>query len=184
MSGHIKGIVSDKEALRNTLMDFDLNNGSPKELSEAIDKAMMQMLTIKNAIAVAANQIGYDKRFFVCRYDLLKYPTIQKKNLNKIKYFDESIYINPRYVPVKGSRLVDSHEGCLSHDKELVVKRYSSITFSGLQLYVNNGGATVVPFECVLKGYSAAIAQHEIDHLDGIGIWIKASNEEEAVSVS
>lgn len=184
MNGHIKGVVSDKEALSKPVADFDLNNDDALELSQAIEKAMMVMLTTKDAIAVASNQIGYDKNFFVCRYDLTKYPMIKKDKLSSIKDWHEAIYINAKFTPNKGARSIDSTEGCLSHNKQHTVKRYTSITFTGLQLYVDDKRATVVPFECVLKGYSAAIAQHEIGHLEGRGIWTSPVAEEEAVSVS
>ena len=174
-------IVTDKVALSkptikivltNTLLAPDLS-----EVAEDIDRAVEALLSLPTAIAVAANQVGSHHSFFVAKYDLLKLSNATYKSLGghatkKPDYFGSYIYLNPTFEVVKGKGLVEYKEGCLSHDREVVVQRHKEIIFEGLELrLLSDTEAELVPFKKKLKNISAQIVQHEVNHLLGNGIW-------------
>ena len=69
--------------------------------------------------------------------------------------------INPEIVPVSND-VAEGWEGCLSiPDIRGMVPRYTNIVVRGL----DREGR---PRELPLKGFSARVAQHETDHLDGV----------------
>jgi len=71
------------------------------------------------------------------------------------------VIVNPEIVPV-GSIKEEGWEGCLSiPDIRGMVPRFTEITVSALD---REGKA----IELVLKNFSARVAQHETDHLDGV----------------
>lgn len=163
--------VTDKEALSVPLPLIDLRNLTTEELDELandIEKAMEILRNTPHAIAIAANQIGSRFRFFVCKYDLLKYPGTRETRLSRMKDLGEYVCINPTIQHMKLSKEVDSFEGCLSiPNKEVKVRRKKKIRFKCEFLRLEDGGATVYLSHSVLSNYSAKVAQHEVDHLDG-----------------
>ena len=71
------------------------------------------------------------------------------------------VIVNPEIVPA-GSIKEEGWEGCLSiPDIRGMVPRFTEITVSALD---REGKA----IELVLKNFSARVAQHETDHLDGV----------------
>lgn len=75
--------------------------------------------------------------------------------------FEPRFIFNPAYTPV-GDRLVTHFEGCLSVDGyQAAVTRPHSVRLTGTD---ENG----VSIDEVLTGWPARIAQHEIDHLNGV----------------
>jgi peptide deformylase len=69
--------------------------------------------------------------------------------------------INPTIIPASDRR-EDGWEGCLSiPDIRGMVPRFTDVTVSALD---RTGRKVELP----LKGFSARVAQHETDHLDGI----------------
>ncbi len=71
------------------------------------------------------------------------------------------VIVNPEIVPA-GSITEEGWEGCLSiPDIRGMVPRFTEITVSALD---REGKA----IELVLKNFSARVAQHETDHLDGV----------------
>ncbi|MBI4062268.1 MAG: peptide deformylase [Elusimicrobia bacterium] len=79
------------------------------------------------------------------------------------------LLINPK-VSVLGSDVAPHLEGCLSIPNELAfVSRPQKIKID----YLDRGGRAQ---SVVLSGYPAVIAQHEIDHLDGLLFTMRAKN--------
>lgn len=108
---------------------------------------------IKPGVAIASNQIDWQKRVIYLHFDneygkekhwLLANPVI-KKFSKEISY-------------------LDGGEGCLSvpSDHYGVVPRNSKITVEAYDLFANK----YITIE--ESGYAAIVLQHEIDHLDGI----------------
>jgi peptide deformylase len=109
------------------------------------------MKFMPNAIGLAANQVGIQKRVCVLWFDRKQEPYI---------------YVNPRIVPV-GTRRFAFLEGCLSFEGDNCrTLRYVKVMVDHLgpkgHIYdtveVNDPSSTL---------FSACL-QHEVDHLDGI----------------
>lgn len=96
---------------------------------------------IGKGYAIAANQIGIQKRAFV-----------MNRGAGRFMFF-----VNPILLKKRGEQYI-SREGCLSLPKagELNVMRWNEIVVTDDV----NGKQT-------LKGLRSAIWQHEVDHLDG-----------------
>lgn len=93
-----------------------------------------------NCIGLAAPQVGYNDRIFVA---------------------EGVVYINPVILELRGTREA-MWEGCMSIPgvKRLVVRN----SIIEIEYYNTNGVRT----ETKLKGWSARVVQHELDHLNGI----------------
>lgn len=111
---------------------------------------MVATMLIEGGHGLAANQIGHNVRAIVFM------SGDEKKNAIGC--------LNPRIVKRSGIK-VKSVEGCLSAPGLVVTKRRAaSITVEAMSALGN-----VFMFE--VTGLEAAVVQHEIDHLDGKGIW-------------
>ena len=112
-----------------------------KDRTQISTKLMMAMRSrVDSALAIAANQIGIQKRAFI---------------VNEGKCF--RYYINPELIETIGEP-AEHEEGCLSIPGELhTPMRYPEIKVTD----EINGEKT-------LTGLMAAIWQHEVDHLNGI----------------
>lgn len=102
-------------------------------------------------VGLAAPQIGVSKRIVIIGIDSRgdgQQPTLRE-------------FINPKIV-AHSSDMLEDREGCYSTDRVCgIVSRSSNVT---VKAYDRKGE----PFELTLEGFPARIAQHEIDHLDGI----------------
>ncbi len=92
-------------------------------------------------VGMAANMIGVQKCILIC--------TIGPAQL---------ILVNPEIVSREGS--YETREGCLCHEGERPVKRYSSIRVKYLD-------EQFLPQERTFLGFPAQIIQHEMDHFEG-----------------
>jgi peptide deformylase len=112
-------------------------------------------LTLKmyehRGIGLAANQCGQAERMFVMDVD---YPLTGKKN--------PRVFLNPEILEI-GNETAKLEEGCLSVPFEFngLITRPALIALSYLDLDGNQETT-------MMSGISAACAQHETDHLDGI----------------
>ena len=115
----------------------------------ALTRAMIRAMLDADGIGLAANQVGELVRIIVLRLP------------------DRVVGIcNPVITAREGDQL--SVEGCLSIPGVLaVVRRAEHVRLNGL-------GESGAPIELHLSGVYAAVAQHEIDHLDGILITDRA----------
>lgn len=122
--------------------------GSLEEGEDIAVKLFRELITSKNAIGLAANQIGIDKR--VCVINV-------KEPLS---------FVNPRIVEKSDDTFL-SLESCLSFpNKHVRIKRYSEIIVEADNLrnrvmFTANTDNDRDKLEC-------ACIQHEIAHLDGL----------------
>jgi len=104
------------------------------------------------ACGLAAPQFGVSKRMFVARV----------KFLNEV--FNVKM-VNPVIMPVSGKKyFVPDGESCLSEPEEekVLVPRYNEIILMGYDAITNK------KTRLRLRGFTAAVVQHELDHLNGI----------------
>ena len=122
--------------------------GTVKEGEEISVKLFRELITSKNGIGLAANQIGIDKRVCVIN---VKQPYA---------------FINPR-ITDKSKETFPSTEGCLSFpNKRVRVKRYKWVAvecdnFKNKMIFSAETDKDIDATEC-------ACIQHEIDHINGI----------------
>lgn len=109
---------------------------------------LIDTMYANEGVGLAAPQVGVLQRIFVMDVREGKMP------------FNPIVFINPEIL-VKRGETVDE-EGCLSiPDTFLMVKRAYSVHIAAVNLNGDN-------FSVTLRGMEARVAQHEIDHLDGI----------------
>lgn len=107
---------------------------------------MFLTMRLSNGVGLAANQVGELKRVIV----------IENGG------FSHAI-INPVITKRFGGKGI-SREGCLSYPGKVVkMKRYKQVTIEGFDQDWN-------PIRFKLKSFNAYIAQHEVDHLNGVTI--------------
>lgn len=113
--------------------------------------AEMEETAIRNnLVSLAANQIGFNGRIFVMNI----------APMSEISSFIS--FINPVVKPVKDSGKSFDWEECGSiPNLACLVERWNRIVIGANSTDGSN-------FELTLNGYIARIAQHELNHLDGI----------------
>lgn len=133
--------VEDKEIL-NKMLEF-IKNSQDEEIAEKYN--------LRTGVGLAAPQIGINKQLFVMHFT-----------------YDDRLYsyqlINPKIVSHSVEKAyLSSGEGCLSVDEQIdgYVVRHARITVKAFDIDGN-------PVKLRLRGYPAIVAQHEIDHLNGI----------------
>lgn len=130
--------------LRKPATDAVLNDDLLAEVEDMVDT----LREVDRGAALAANQIGIDKRIFVLA------PQYESQTAGRL------VFINPKIIELNGP-WVSEDEGCLS--------------FPGISVPVRRAaGAKVVslsidgsPFEVKANDFLARVFQHEIDHLEG-----------------
>ena len=124
------------------------------DLASLIER-MRHLLHDANGIGLAATQVGVLRRVF------LFLPDPEQ---------DAVVLVNPRIVESSDERLSDD-EGCLSLQGVVIpVERHERVTVEATDPEGNE-----VRFE--LEGLPARIAQHELDHLDGVLILDRTTPE-------
>jgi peptide deformylase len=128
--------------------------GFDEDLERLVER-MKSLMADANGVGLAANQAGVLRRVFVFR----------------AADEDEPIAaVNPRIADPSPEREADD-EGCLSLQKVLVpVERHVSLT---LEAQDPDGK----PLRLELTGLDARVAQHEVDHLDGVLILDRTTPE-------
>jgi len=105
---------------------------------------MVTLMHDADGIGLAANQIGILRRIFVFNDD-----------------GEDRVIVNPELTK-SGDELETSEEGCLSLGSvRMPVERALEITIEGRDVAGE-------PLQLELEGLSARVAQHELDHLDGV----------------
>jgi peptide deformylase len=105
---------------------------------------MIRIMKLANGVGLAAPQVGYGLRLFVMAPEGIR-PTA---------------FINPVIVKAEGEQI--GQEGCLS-----IPGLYGDVTraqYVEIEAYDRKGR----PYTYELEGIQARVAQHEIDHLDGV----------------
>src|ERR671931_870138 len=119
--------------------------GFDDELGVLVQR-LEHLLHDANGLGLAATQIGVLRRVFVFLPDPEQEPVA---------------LVNPRFSATSEERESDT-EGCLSLQGVVIpVERYASLTLEG-----QTPSGEDVRLE--LEGLPARIAQHELDHLDGV----------------
>jgi peptide deformylase len=121
-------------------------------LKNSQNPEMANKYKLRTGVGLSANQIGLDKRMFVAYFQDEK---------GKVH---EYALLNPKIISHSVSMIyLTNSEGCLSVDREVngYVPRYERIKVKA----INITGEEVI---LKLSGFGAIVAQHEIDHLNGI----------------
>ena len=133
-------IVKNKKKLSQISDDVPMTCDNSLLASE-----MWQALKETGGVGLAAIQIGYADRVIIINTDKCK-----------------MVIVNPVLSEGKYTKL--SSEGCLSvPNKKVKIERFNHITINGFDENWN-------PVKKKLKALSAFVAQHEVDHLNGITI--------------
>ncbi|MDJ0756635.1 MAG: peptide deformylase [Ardenticatenaceae bacterium] len=126
------------------------------ELQTLIDKMIFTM-RVANGVGLAAPQVGRSLRMAVIETP----PEADDEGNDIADSRNLFVIINPQIVWASRKK-VDGIEGCLSIPGYLgEVSRHQAIRVKG----VDRRGK---PLDLKLKGWTARIFQHEIDHLDGV----------------
>jgi peptide deformylase len=124
----------------------DLQNPLVQKLVDDMIDTMREY----HGVGLAAPQVHEGLRLFVAMLDEEPGPSSEVVAV-----------VNPEIVPASPTK-EEGWEGCLSiPDIRGLVPRFTDVTVSALD---REGNA----IELKLKGFSARVAQHETDHLDGI----------------
>jgi peptide deformylase len=133
--------------------------------SAKIQELIQEMLTIcrGRGVGLAAPQIGVPYRVFVMMDDEEGMSDVAPADLaaRERAPFDQKVVINPVVTPA-GTASALFFEGCLS------VQGYRGLVRRWLAVRVRGLGGDGEPVDFVAKGWQARIAQHEMDHLDGV----------------
>ncbi|MEH6531238.1 MAG: peptide deformylase [Photobacterium frigidiphilum] len=149
------------EVLRKTAIPVTPEDNETQELIELL---MLKANTGKNAVGLAAPQLGVNKAVFIYRV-----PHVIDGKPQFLKSW--KVALNASYTPIS-EETISMTEGCFSvpHFYSQAVPRYTKINFR----YQNIKGKWV---ENIVEGYKAQILQHEIDHLNGIMYIDKLENK-------
>jgi peptide deformylase len=113
---------------------------------ERLVERLKHLLRDANGLGLAATQIGVLRRVFVFLPDPEQEPVV---------------LVNPRVAESSDERVTDD-EGCLSLQGVVIpVERHERLTIEG-------GTPEGEQVQLELEGLPARIAQHELDHLDGV----------------
>jgi peptide deformylase len=116
---------------------------------------LTNLLKDANGLGLAATQIGVLRRVFAFLPDPEQEPVI---------------VVNPSF-PVTSEEVESDTEGCLSLQGVVIpVERHLSLTLEGQDVEGND-------LRLELEGLPARIAQHEVDHLDGVLILDRTTPE-------
>jgi peptide deformylase len=123
----------------NDVEEFD------DDLARLVER-MTLLMSDANGVGLAATQVGILQRVFVFQ------PAEEEEPV---------AVVNPQ-VEVRGNEAAAGDEGCLSMQGVLVsVERPCSVVLTGKDV---SGG----DYRRELEGAAARVAQHELDHLDGV----------------
>jgi len=152
---YIKGRVidydlgSDEEYLKKVIEPFDFKNPPVDPIQLSYD--LLSTMRHYHGIGMAANQVGMAHRVFVVD----SYPAL--------------VCFNPHIVDFSKDNLIYLDEGCLSYPNLFVsIKRPELIK---VRYTEPNGNIKTVTF----NGLTSRIFQHELDHLNGVIFYQRAS---------
>ncbi|EDW42712.1 peptide deformylase, mitochondrial [Drosophila sechellia] len=132
-----------------------------REINQIID-GMVKVLRHYDCVGVAAPQVGIPLRIIVMEFREGKQeqfkPEIYEER--KMSTLPLAVFINP-VLEIISSQVNKHPEGCMSvRGYSAQVERYDKVRIRGI-------GKLGTPSEMELEGWSARIAQHEVDHLNG-----------------
>lgn len=132
--------------------DFTLLNNMMIFLKNSQNEQKSKKYNLRPGVGLSANQLGLDKKMCVIY--------LVDEHGKKHEYF----FINPKIIRESVHKIyLPQGEGCLSVDRTIygIVPRNERITVKYQNLY---GEEKILK----LKGHASIVAQHEIDHLNGI----------------
>ena len=133
--------------------------------SATIQELIQEMISImrNRGVGLAAPQIGVPYRIFVMEDTEEGMSDVSKDDLvaQERAPFPAKVVINPTVTPM-------SNESCAFFEGCLSVQGYRGLVRRYLQVRVRGYGGDGKPVDFVAKGWQARIAQHEMDHLDGV----------------
>ncbi len=139
MSENLQLVTSDTKSLRSKSLKVDVFGAELKNLADELSRIRQQY----NGRGISAPQVGKNVRLIIMVYK-----------------GREVVVVNPVISNRKGSQT--SFEGCLSLPSAVYgVKRPQTLTVTGQDIDGNP-----VKYKC--NDYDAPVAEHEVDHLDGI----------------
>jgi len=115
---------------------------------------LIDTMRSENGAGIAAPQVGLLQRIFIMEMiDNPRYPDKES--------FPLHVAINPNITPLTEDKVL-GWEGCLSiPDIRGRLPRHSHVLLSALDRHGQS-------YETELEGFAAVVAQHELDHLNGI----------------
>lgn len=129
---------------------------------QTIIKKLEYVISKYGSLGMSAPQIGINLRIFAMRHTVKQIASVPG-DLARLRGMEEipfTVYINPKLKVVDYTKIIHS-EGCESVQGYLAdVPRYKAVQVTGLN-------AEGVERSQVYKDWSARIAQHEMDHLEG-----------------
>lgn len=140
-------------SLRKVCMPVETSEINTSEFQKFVDD-LIETQRAEDGAGIAAPQVDVLQRVFTM--ELKENPRYSDKET-----FPLYVAINPEIEPFS-EILVDSWEGCLSIPGiRGQLPRYQKVVLKAL----NRHG---IPFEAQLEGFAAIVAQHELDHLNGV----------------
>ncbi len=136
-------------------------------IHDSIDDAKAEQYGLRPAVGLAAPQLGIMKRMFAM--------AINFEDEDGNEQWVEYAFVNPKIISYSEQRAyLKAGEGCLSVEEEHpgYVPRAARITVRGYDMLQDK------EVEVRLRGYLAIIAQHEMDHFEGILFYDKIDKEE------
>ncbi len=145
-------IDEENRILRNKCESIKKEEFGTEELKSLIDKMKKAASQDPDGVALAAPQIGINRRIFVID---------EKRGFKEDAKWKPTVFINPEIINTS-SKMLLMHEGCLSvRGTYGDTWRATNVTVTA---YDENGNK----FNYGAGGLTAHIIQHECDHLDGI----------------
>jgi peptide deformylase len=127
----------------------------------ALARDMIALMYKDKGVGLAAPQVAKSLRLFVMN------PSGEPQ--------DERVFVNPK-ITAKSKEKAKSNEGCLSLPEiNGKIERHVKIRLEALD-------ADGRPVEAELEDFPARVAQHEIDHLDGVLIIDRMSLAERTIA--
>lgn len=158
--------------------------GAPKVETKVVSDLLYSLNHTPHALAVAANQRGWEVPIFSSRWDLEtlnNLPVSADLDAKHQHYLscatNLTVYKNPSYTQVIEDGTVFTEESCLSWEGRTgLMERFNTIDVSVevLDLWARKGNRSRNVWNKKsfrLSGLAAQIFQHEYDHLIGLGIW-------------
>lgn len=162
------GKLDETNILRQIAGSVSAKEFGTVELKTIIQNLKTAMEKEIDGVAIAAPQIGIEKRIFVIKEEA--YTMLNKKA--KAPIFKPVIFINPKIIKAS-KKMLQVDEGCLSvRPLYGTTLRHANVTIEAYTLEGNK-------FTYGASGLIAHIFQHEIDHLEGILFIDHAENIQE-----
>jgi len=139
--------------LREVSKEVDLKIISSKPFQMFITY-LVETMRVEDGAGIAAPQVAMLQRVFVMEMENnTRYPDKES--------FPLLVAINPKIRPI-GDELQESWEGCLSIPNiRGKLKRHKEVELTAIDI-------TGKEYTKKLTGFASVVAQHELDHLDGI----------------